>query len=534
MKIRCPKCGTGYTIPDEKISSEPLRAVCKKCGAKIVIRKKSGSRGTPSQAVKPPARPRKRPTPGAAAIQAEGKEPLEKQPGKPATPGRKKGPSYQKFGVAAVGGGIVVVIILVLVGIYYSGPPPEKPLAVPGQTQVESRKKLPGHPQTYGVCESFLRDRGKLLLQLGRITKVSPVKESLGMVDGRDAAKTVMIIQGSSGEKHAYFRLKKYEGKWRVTRVTLQHGKGELETLYPVGEKSKPGKTPVEKSSPRTRLAGTADNQGLAGFVKGNPDVKVLLMDRRTAISDISPLAGLGSLVELNMSWCKNVSDISPLSGLTGLKRLYLHKCDSVRDLSPLRKLTGLTHLSMPPGVTNADLKSVLPKLPMLEQLTMSSCYGITDISPIVKLRRLSRLVMDHIHGVKDLSPLSRLAVLKNLHMTHSKVRDLGPLKNLSRMRSLWLPNNADITDISPLAGMIGLQSLSLEGCKEVVDVSPLSRLSDLKYISLKGLHKIKDISALGNLRRLRKLDIRECTMLTGDQIAVFKKALPRVKIKGP
>ena len=83
------------------------------------------------------------------------------------------------------------------------------------------------------------------------------------------------------------------------------------------------------------------------------------------AVTDISPLANLTKLVDLNIH-TQDISDLSPLSGLTSLVELRLAG-NSFTDLSPLRGLDSLEYL----------------------ELTGNS---ITDISPLSGLTRLVAL----------------------------------------------------------------------------------------------------------------------------------------------
>ncbi len=43
MKVTCESCGAIYRIPEEKLTKEVSRATCKKCGAKIIIRRPSAT-----------------------------------------------------------------------------------------------------------------------------------------------------------------------------------------------------------------------------------------------------------------------------------------------------------------------------------------------------------------------------------------------------------------------------------------------------------------------------------------------------------
>jgi len=73
------------------------------------------------------------------------------------------------------------------------------------------------------------------------------------------------------------------------------------------------------------------------------------------AVTDISPLANLTKLVDLNIH-TQDISDLSPLSGLTSLVELRL-AANSFTDLSPLRGLTALEYLEL----TGNDITDITP-----------------------------------------------------------------------------------------------------------------------------------------------------------------------------
>lgn len=73
------------------------------------------------------------------------------------------------------------------------------------------------------------------------------------------------------------------------------------------------------------------------------------------AVTDISPLANLSNLVDLNIH-TQDISDLTPLSGLTSLIELRL-AANSFTDLSPLRGLTALQYLEL----TGNDITDITP-----------------------------------------------------------------------------------------------------------------------------------------------------------------------------
>lgn len=97
------------------------------------------------------------------------------------------------------------------------------------------------------------------------------------------------------------------------------------------------------------------------------------------AVTDISPLANLTKLVDLNIH-TQDISDLAPLSGLTALLELRL-AANSFTDLSPLRVLTSLQFLEL----TGNDITDITPLsgLTNLEALDLRFNPDLTDIQAL-------------------------------------------------------------------------------------------------------------------------------------------------------
>ncbi len=100
-------------------------------------------------------------------------------------------------------------------------------------------------------------------------------------------------------------------------------------------------------------------------------------------IADLSPLEGLTELKRLVIIGNQELSDISPVASLTGLKELDLGD-NKISDLSPLADLTGLTHLNLAEN-------------------------RILDVSPLAGLTNLTKLNISH-NMIADISPLDGLS----------------------------------------------------------------------------------------------------------------------------
>jgi len=108
------------------------------------------------------------------------------------------------------------------------------------------------------------------------------------------------------------------------------------------------------------------------------------LYDNR--IADISPLAGLANLEDLDLAW-NEISDISPLAGLGNLEYLDLDE-NEISDISPLAGLANLEDLDL-------------------------SWNEISDISPLAGLANLTWLRLDE----NQIAEIAALSQMRNLRM---------------------------------------------------------------------------------------------------------------------
>ncbi len=99
------------------------------------------------------------------------------------------------------------------------------------------------------------------------------------------------------------------------------------------------------------------------------------------AVTDISPLANLTKLVDLNIH-TQDISDLTPLSGLTSLEELRL-AANSFTDISPLRGLNSLIYLEL----TGNDITDITPLsgLTNLMQLDLRFNPGLRDVQALIE-----------------------------------------------------------------------------------------------------------------------------------------------------
>ena len=236
------------------------------------------------------------------------------------------------------------------------------------------------------------------------------------------------------------------------------------------------------------------------GLIAKLPGLKTLDLSNTTKVSDLSSLAELTTLQELNLN-CPRVHDLKPLAGLTALQKLNLSRA-KVSDISLLEGLTALQELNL--CLTKVrDLKP-LAGLTALQKLDLSK-IKVSDISPLQGLTALQEL---NLVGtwVRDVSPLAGLIALQDLSLRETAVNDIDPLNELTALQSLNLCKTR-VNNATPLNGLTALQELDLSHT-QVSDVGPLRKLFALQRLYLNRT-AVSNIDSLNELTALQNLDLR-------------------------
>ncbi|WP_180693101.1 leucine-rich repeat domain-containing protein, partial [Sphaerotilus sulfidivorans] len=176
---------------------------------------------------------------------------------------------------------------------------------------------------------------------------------------------------------------------------------------------------------------------------------------------------------------------------LTGLQQLNLSGCSQLKDVSVLSSLTGL------------------------QQLDLSVCSQLKDVSVLSSLTGLQQLNLSWCSQLKDVSVLSSLTGLQQLNLSWcSQLKDVSVLSSLTGLQQLDLSGCSQLTDVSVLSSLTGLQQLDLSRCSQLTDVSGLSSLTGLQQLDLSGCSQLTDVSVLSSLTGLQQLNVSDSVAL--------------------
>ena len=205
------------------------------------------------------------------------------------------------------------------------------------------------------------------------------------------------------------------------------------------------------------------------------------------------------------------------------------------KDMEQLESfaIRGFDEETFEPFEGDQQIKSLvgLEKAINLKQLTISNNWedssgSLRDISPLRGLTKLELLRLSH-NDIIDISPLEGLTNLKHLFISHNQIENIDAVRNLTNLESLDLARNKGskrISDITPIENLTKLKLLGLSDAN-VPDISVLKNLVHLETF-MSNSSKIKDISVLKNAKNL------EILYLDDNQISDVSVVKDLVKLK--
>lgn len=219
-------------------------------------------------------------------------------------------------------------------------------------------------------------------------------------------------------------------------------------------------------------------------------------------VRDLSWVKQMPGLQQLSLHQCKGLTDLAPITGLATLIDLNVYGCQlNEESLKPVGTLANLRKLH----VGNNPINSLAPisGCVRLEELDCTAARTLSDISVLTHFATLTYLDLSAT-PISDISVLKSCPLLQTLKLDGSKVANLSVLKSLSRLTYVRIPRTP-VTDIAPLAGLTSLEFVDLENTS------------------------VTSIAALNNLRKLTT--VRLPSTVPADAVARLKQNLPEASI---
>ena len=245
-------------------------------------------------------------------------------------------------------------------------------------------------------------------------------------------------------------------------------------------------------------------------FLRGG-DIYQLEIDGLDRLRDLSGLAGMEHLSELQIHYCRQLRDYTPIGACTGLRRLIIDTDDDViRDASFLEGLTSLHDLQLQGNLPNLNFLRGMgeKKLPIVFCFR-GRCADLSALESVKKYERLFLLLYD-----ADFSAAAP-------YLEHAQINSLA----LCAFRNLDL-------SLIPRDTM----HLELTNCSIGQDLTGFPELY-LTRLTLQDIPALRSLEGLQNLKRFQEvgkgaLEIRNCPRLT-DWSALEGKSLDGLELAG-
>ena len=209
--------------------------------------------------------------------------------------------------------------------------------------------------------------------------------------------------------------------------------------------------------------------------LNGNPATVTVPVDLQ--IKDLSGIEKFTALRTLRLDQ-NAITDLSPLADLKNLIDLDLRSNINLTDISVVQNLPNLTQLMLDNCNISQDSIEIISKCTTLKKLGLPGCSNITDISKLANLTNLQRLWLER-------TPITSIDAL-NINYIRD-IKSLDALKNLTNLEGLYC-HSCSITDISPLANLSKLTTLRIED-NNISDISVISKLTNLKALNASNNH---------------------------------------------
>lgn len=129
----------------------------------------------------------------------------------------------------------------------------------------------------------------------------------------------------------------------------------------------------------------------------------------------------------------------------------------------------------------------------------------IKSLQGLEKCKSLQSIDLEN-NEIEDVGPLKELKLLISLYLGKNKIKNIEALADLTALQLLWIQDN-QIEDVAPLANMKPMGSLDLSN-NRIKNVAPLASLVKVHALYLPN-NPIADFKPLSALKNLERLDLR-------------------------
>jgi Leucine-rich repeat (LRR) protein len=195
---------------------------------------------------------------------------------------------------------------------------------------------------------------------------------------------------------------------------------------------------------------------------------------------DLSPLAELSELEELEITSNSYITDISPIGSLVNLKKLTLHNGAYEGSIEALSSLVNLEELSL--DYSSRYYRELVP-LRKLEKLMLSNAplvvFDATYIAQLSSLKKLGFTGGGDPEGIINIEQLKNLVNLEELIISSNNNLDLSWITSLQRLKK-FATSRCTIDDVSPLLKLPNLVVVDFTQTR-VKDITPLLESRSIK-----------------------------------------------------
>ncbi|XP_076771869.1 uncharacterized protein LOC117722865 isoform X3 [Arvicanthis niloticus] len=242
-----------------------------------------------------------------------------------------------------------------------------------------------------------------------------------------------------------------------------------------------------------------------------------------TEASFLALILGCPVLRTLDLSGCNSLFTSGTLLAQPETAQCVRKALSGLRDLS----LAGLRDL------TDLSFNHLSGCFPSLERLSLAYCHLTFELSPTwgsisPQVSSPSQLSFHNLlQFIKERAGTLRALDLSGTGLPPEALQALGQVTGL-KLEELNLHSCRDLSSdaVATLCRQQpGLTSLDLSGCSDLTDGALLAvsrGLRHLRHLSLKKLQRLTDAgcTALGSLHELQSLDMAECCLVSGRELA--------------